>query len=201
MSAWFQQSDILAYIDDLACPAHDSFADIYRYRASCVEHLYVCLRVCSRRFASHAFDDPSYGFDRLLTNRYTKARGGYMARFSRHWFRRYGLCECGGGIKDKMHNVVAERHLNSEQWSEECRLSLRTRLLLADLQAIRKVGIFCFSCYRYSERDLQELSVIAGETRTVKDRICYVRSYETRDDDRERMRSRSMLMGKVLLKM
>lgn len=199
MDAWFAQQDVLA---NVAKPiGEDGFIAVYHYHGSCLEHFYWSLRTCSRRYAKRVLDNPAYGLDRssVLTERYVSNRSGYVGRFKRHWIKSAGLSEYGARLQDHNGNLVGSTSGTSGKWESESRISLRFDLLQADLESQRRVGVLCFSCYRYSERSLSELFVQAGEDRIRNDRMTYVQVYETRNDDRFRMTSRSMVMGKAIV--
>lgn len=199
MDSWFTQEDVLASANQPI--GANGFIDVYSYHGSCLEHFYWSFRTCSRRYAKGVLDNPAYGLDRssILTERYTSSRKGYVSRFKRHWIESAGLREYGTRLQDQNGSLTGSTMETTSNWKSESRLSLRFDVLQADLQAARRVGVVCFSCYRYSERSLSELSLRAGEDRVRNDRMTYVQAYEARSDDRFRMMSRSMMMGKAIV--
>lgn len=199
MDSWFTQEDVLASVNQ---PVDvNGFIDVYRYHGSCLEHFYWSFRTCSHRYAKGVLDNPAHGLDlpSLLTERYTRNRKSYMSRFKRHWIESVGLREYGIRLQDQNGNLTGSTMETTSNWKSDSRLSLRFDVLQADLQAARRVGVLCFSCYRYSERSLSDLSVRAGEDRVRNNRMTCVQAYEARSDDRFRMMSRSMMMGKAIV--
>lgn len=199
MDTWFEQQDVLASVTRPI--GGDGLIAVNHYRGSCLEHFYWSLRTCSHGYAKRVLENPAYGSDQpsVLTERYVSNRSGYAGRFKRHWIKAARLSEHGTRLQDHNGNLVGSIIETSSKWQSEIRISLRFDVLQADLESQRRVGVLCFSCYRYSERSLSELFVQAGEDRIRNNRMTYVQVYETRSDDRFRMTSRSMVMGKAIV--